>query len=165
MAVAHHGDKEFKMKRRIFLGLSSLTPVLAMAPVAAFAAEKPISTGFFSSLAISGYDAVAYFTDGKPVKGDARFEFDYQGAKWHFASAANRDAFAADPKRYAPQYGGSCAWAVSEGSTASSDPKLWRIVDGKLYLNYDAGVQKKWELDIAGHIRKADQNWPSVLGK
>ena len=152
------------MRRRIFLTSGGLIPVLAMAPGAVFAADKPVYTGLFSNLAIGGYDAVAYFTDSKPVKGDARFAFDYQGAKWHFASAANRDAFAADPKRYAPQYGGDCAWAVSEGSTASSDPKLWRIVDGKLYLNYDAGVQKKWELDIAGHIRKADQNWPSVLG-
>jgi YHS domain-containing protein len=160
-----HGNKEFTMKRRFFLVMGGCVPVLALMPAAAWAADKPIYTGFLSNLAVGGYDAVAYFTEHKPVKGDDRFSLEHQGAKWLFASAANRDAFAADPKRYAPQYGGYCAWAVSEGSTASADPKLWKIVDGKLYLNYDAGVQQKWERDIPGHIRKADQNWPSVLGK
>jgi len=153
------------MDRRLFLGLGGLVAVVALAPTLAMAADKPVYTGFFSNVALSGYDAVAYFTEHKPVKGDDRFTFDYLGSKWQFTSAANRDAFAADPKRYAPQYGGYCAWAVSQGSTASADPQLWKIVDGKLYLNYDAAVQKKWELDIAGHIRKADHNWPSVLEK
>ncbi len=132
---------------------------------AVHAAEKPVYTGIFSNVAVGGYDPVAYFTENKPVKGDSRFAHEYAGTQWHFTSAANRDAFIAEPRRYAPQYGGYCAWAVSEGGTASADPKLWKIVDGKLYLNYDAGVQKKWELDIAGHIRKADQNWPGVLAK
>ena len=132
---------------------------------AAHAADKQVYTGTFSSLAVSGYDPVAYFSERKPVKGDARFVTQYAGAEWRFASMENRDKFIADPQHFAPQYGGYCAWAVSEGSTASADPQRWKIVDDKLYLNYDADVQKKWELDIAGHIRKANKNWPAVLGK
>ena len=112
--------------------------------------------------AIRGYDPVAYFTEGKPVKGKPLFTHDYDGATWQFASEANRDAFAADPARYAPQYGGYCAWAVSQGYTASIDPDAWKIVDGKLYLNYSRSVQRRWERDIPGHIAKADSNWPSV---
>ena len=112
--------------------------------------------------AIRGYDPVAYFTEGKPVKGKPLFTHDYDGATWQFASEANRDAFAADPARYAPQYGGYCAWAVSQGYTASVDPDAWKIVDGKLYLNYSRSVQRRWERDIPGHIAKADTNWPGI---
>ena len=131
-----------------------------------YAADKaPVYTGVFSELAVSGYDPVAYFTEQKPVKGDSRFSTKYAGAEWHFSSAENRDKFIAAPEHYAPQYGGYCAWAVSEGSTASADPQRWKIVGDRLYLNYSADVQKKWELDIAGNIRKANQNWPTVLGK
>ena len=141
-------------------------PLLALGGLmspAAWAREAPVYTGLFNRQAVGGYDPVAYFTEGKPVKGDARFETSYQGAQWRFASAENRDRFVATPQRYAPQYGGYCAWAVSEGKTASGDPMFWKIVDQKLYLNYDADVQKKWDKDIPGHIRKADQNWPAVL--
>lgn len=151
--------------RKLLLASSLLLSFFLLPAGAAFAADKPVYTGIFSNLAVGGYDPVAYFTDNRPVKGDSRFAYEYKGAQWHFASAANRDRFIAEPERYAPQYGGYCAWAVSEGSTASADPKLWKIVDGKLYLNYDASVQKKWEKDIAGHIRRADANWPAVLGK
>ena len=87
----------------------------------------------------------------------------WNGADWRFASAANKAAFDADPEAYAPQYGGYCAWAVSQGYTASIDPQQWRIVDGKLYLNYDESVQTKWLADIPGFIAKADANWPAVL--
>jgi YHS domain-containing protein len=113
-------------------------------------------------VAIHGYDPVAYFTDGKPVKGASAFEHRWMGATWRFASAENRDAFAADPDRFAPQYGGYCAWAVSRGSTAPSDPQAWTIVDGKLYLNYGTGIQRKWERDVRGNVAKADANWPEL---
>jgi hypothetical protein len=83
-------------------------------------------------------------------------------ATWLFSSAENRDRFAADPQKYAPQYGGYCSYAVSQGHTASIDPEAWRVVDGKLYLNYSKGVQKKWEMDTTGYIQKADQNWPGL---
>lgn len=151
--------------RRVFFILGLMVSMLMLPVAEVHAAEKPIYTGFFSKLAVGGYDTVAYFTDKKAVKGDSQFTTEYLGAQWQFSSAANRDAFVADPKRYAPQYGGYCAWAVSEGDTASGDPKLWHIVDGKLYLNYDVDVQKKWKMDIPGHIQKADKNWPAVLGK
>jgi hypothetical protein len=115
-------------------------------------------------LAIAGYDPVAYFAEGKPVAGSSDFTTEWKGATWRFASAAHRDQFAADPVKYAPQYGGYCAWAVSQGYTASSDPDAWRIVEGKLYLNYDKDIQKKWEIDIPGNIAKANESWPKLLG-
>ncbi len=116
-------------------------------------------------LAIKGYDPVAYFTAGRPVEGDSDFEFEWRDATWRFASAENRDLFAANPEKYAPQYGGFCAWAVSQGKTAPIDPDAWRIVDGKLYLNYSAKVQKTWESDIPGFIKQADANWPKLRDK
>jgi YHS domain-containing protein len=134
-------------------------------PSSVWAKDAPIYTGLFSKVALSGYDSVAYFTENKPVKGDPKFSFDYMGAKWQFSSAENRDKFAASPQNFAPQYGGYCAWAVSQGYTASGDPMFWKIVQGKLYLNFDAAVQKKWETDIAGFIVKANANWPNALGK
>ena len=153
------------MFRRAVLSLFILLGSLLLATGAAHAADKQVYTGLFNHQAVGGYDPVAYFTERKPVKGDSRFVTQYAGAEWRFASAENRDKFIAEPQHYAPQYGGYCAWAVADGSTASADPQRWKIVDDKLYLNYDADVQKKWELDIAGNIRKADKNWPAVLGK
>lgn len=115
--------------------------------------------------AIGGYDPVAYFTDGKPVEGRAEFSLEHGGATWRFASSANRDAFAADPDRYAPQYGGYCAYAVSQGYTAKIEPDAWRIVDGKLYLNYSTSVNRKWAEDIEGYIKAGDRNWPEISRK
>lgn len=139
--------------------------VLALAPVAAptAAAKEPVYQSFLGGVAINGYDAVAYFAEGEPVEGSSDFTHDWNGATWRFATAENRDKFAADPEAYAPQYGGYCAWAVSQGYTASTDPQAWRIVDGKLYLNYNLDVQKQWAGDIPGNISKADGNWPKVL--
>ncbi|MEL7510518.1 MAG: YHS domain-containing (seleno)protein [Cyanobacteria bacterium J06554_1] len=114
-------------------------------------------------LAIRGTDPVAYFTEGAAVPGRSEFAYTWGNATWQFASAENRDLFAASPEQYAPQYGGFCAWAVSQGYTASIDPNAWRIVDGRLYLNYSQAVQQQWEQDIPGNIGKADANWPSVL--
>lgn len=139
---------------------------LAMiAPVAALADKAPVYTSLISNIAVSGHDPVAYFTQGRPVKGDPRFITTWNGAQWRFASAENLAAFRANPARYAPQYGGYCAWAVSEGYTASGDPAVWKIVDGKLYLNYSRSIGQRWEQDIPGHIAKANANWPAVLSK
>lgn len=132
---------------------------------AAAAQQSPVYTGWFGKVAVGGYDPVAYFTQGKPVKGEARFAHKWNGAEFRFASAANRDAFRADPARYAPQYGGYCAWAVANGYTASGDPRVWKVVGGKLYLNYNAEVGRTWSRDIPGNIAKGNRNWPSVLGK
>jgi YHS domain-containing protein len=112
--------------------------------------------------AIEGYDPVAYFTDDAPRRGDSAHALTWNGAVWHFASAANRDAFAADPAAYAPQYGGNCAWAVAEGYLAPIDPDAWAIVDGKLYLNANRRIQRRWERDIPGFIARADANWPGL---
>jgi len=113
-------------------------------------------------VAIRGFDPVAYFTEGRPVRGSAAFTHEWGGATWRFASAANRDQFAADPGRYAPAYGGFCAFAVSEGYTAPTDPNAWRIVEGRLFLNYDRSVQRRWERDIPGRIARGDANWPRL---
>lgn len=126
-------------------------------------AVEPVNTGVFGSLAVKGYDVVAYFEDGKPVEGSKDFTHTWQKAEYRFASAAHRDLFVQDPARYAPQYGGYCAWAVSQGYTAAIDPEAWKVVDGKLYLNYDKKVQAKWETSLAPNIQKADQNWPKLL--
>jgi YHS domain-containing protein len=129
----------------------------------AHARSNEIYTGLLSSLAVGGYDAVAYFKVGRPVPGKAEFATEYKGATWRFSTRENLEAFKASPAAYAPQYGGYCAWAVSQNYTASGDPQYWKIVNGKLYLNYDASVQAKWEKDIPGFIVKADKNWPGVL--
>jgi YHS domain-containing protein len=116
----------------------------------------------FTGLAIDGYDPVAYFTERKPVKGSAEFTVEFGGAKYRFASAANRDLFAKDPAKYAPQYGAFCAYAVSKGYTADTDPLAWKIVEGRLFLNYNAAAQRKWEEDVPGNIVKGDANWPAL---
>lgn len=115
--------------------------------------------------AITGYDPVAYFKEDKPVKGSAAYTASHMGSIFRFASAANRDAFTADPDRYAPQYGGFCAYAVAKGYKAKIEPDAYTLVDGKLYLNYDQRVRAQWRKDIPGYIRQGDKNWPEVSKK
>lgn len=148
--------------RRGLLGLSALALGLAVLLAREGRAGKP-EIHAVDGIALGGTDPVAYFTEGRPVPGDPAITFDWKGATWRFASAANRDAFAADPARYAPAYGGWCAWAVSRGYTAPTDPAAWRIVGGRLYLNYSLEVRARWEKDVPGNIAKADRNWPKVL--
>ena len=138
---------------------------LVAAVLPAHARQADVYTGIFSSLAVGGYDAVAYFKENRPVQGKAEFSTQYKGATWQFSSADNLAAFKANPTAYAPQYGGYCAWAVSQGYTASGDPLVWNIVKGRLFLNYDKSVQATWSKDIPGHIASADKNWPGVLDK
>lgn len=142
--------------------------VLIMAllmPLSVNAAEKdPIYTGLFNNLAVSGYDTVAYFTEGRPVKGDRRFSTQYQGAEWRFSSQRNLELFLGDPDAYAPQYGGYCAYAVSQGETASAEPDLWTIHEGKLYLNFNRRINTTWRENREDFIKQADQAWPAVLG-
>ena len=144
---------------------STADPVSESAAADAPTATAPAAYEVFAKdgVAIAGADPVAYFTQGDYVPGSDGFTHDWEGATWRFASAENRDLFAANPEEYAPQYGGFCAWAVSQGYTAPIDPTAWKIVEGKLYLNYNAGVQRKWSKDIPGNIAKGDQNWPAVL--
>ncbi|MEO6038935.1 MAG: YHS domain-containing (seleno)protein [Saprospiraceae bacterium] len=109
--------------------------------------------------AIRGYDPVAYFTDGRPVRGVAGITFDWNDATWHFASVAHRDSFQLNPEKYAPRYGGYCAYGWSKGYPAPINPAAWTIVDGKLYLNYSADVQVTWNKKQGSHIQAADRNW------
>ena len=143
----------------------NLLPALAFAVIAATSLNaSPVNTNW-RGLAIKGYDPVAYFTDSKPVEGDSDYTFKWMDATWRFASAEHRDMFAKDPEKYAPQFGGYCAWAVSQGDTAGIDPDAWKIVDGKLYLNYSKDIQEKWLKDIPGNIKKAEENWPKLKDK
>ncbi len=143
--------------------LATLTAMAALAAIpAAAAAEDPVFTAR-GNLAIRGYDPVAYFTEGKAVKGDRDFTLGWQGADWRFATAGNRDAFSEDPEKYAPQYGGYCAWAVSRNYTAPTDPDAFTVVNGKLYLNYNKRVMRQWLEDRDRNIEQADENWPAVL--
>ncbi len=116
----------------------------------------------FGDLALKGYDPVAYFTEGKAVEGRKEFTHDYANAKWRFTSATNRDRFATDPEKYVPQYGGYCAWGISQEKFYDGDPQVWKIVDGKLYVNYNKEIEKTWEKDKPGFIAKADGHWPTM---
>lgn len=113
-------------------------------------------------VAIKGYDPVSYFTQSRPMKGSPTFTHPWMGATWWFASAEDRDQFAAQPEKFAPQFGGYCAYGVSKNHTVSIDPEAWRIVEGKLYLNYSKGVQQTWVQDVSGNIKAAEQNWPNL---
>ncbi len=146
---------------RAILGI--LAVAVAIAGGGSAWAIEEIYTGRFSSVAIGGHDAVAYVTESRPTEGSSDFEYRWKGAAWRFASQKNLAAFQADPEAYAPQYGGYCAYAVSQGATAPGDPNVWRIVDGKLYLNLNEAVGKIWAVDISGYIAKADANWPKLL--
>src|SRR3954447_918140 len=112
--------------------------------------------------AIHGYDAVAYFKEGKPVKGNPSFTYRYKDANWLFVSRENADAFKAAPEKFLPQYGGYCAYGLSEGHKAPTDPKAFTIVDNKLYLNYNLSVKEEWSKNQHQRIDAADKLWPTL---
>ena len=118
-----------------------------------------------NALAVGGFDTVAYHTRKQAVPGNPQFRVSWKGAEWHFASQANLDLFLKEPARYAPQYGGYCAFAVAGGSTAPGDPKVWDVVGGKLYLNLSTGTQSSWRRNPADFIKRGDTNWPKVIGR
>lgn len=137
---------------------------LALAFTAAAGAEalEPVNKSLFG-VAIGGADPVAYFSEGRFVEGSRKFAADWNGASWRFASAANRERFVAEPERYAPRYGGYCAYAVAHGYTAKIDPEAWSIVEDRLYLNYNKDVRARWSEKQGAFIEQADQNWPGLL--
>ncbi|SIS67363.1 hypothetical protein SAMN05421759_102256 [Roseivivax lentus] len=155
-----------QINRRRIIAFGAALPVAALAGGLATMSHAQSLAPVYAEggIAIDGTDPVAYFTEGRPVPGDPAIALDWNGATWRFASVANRDAFAVDPEAYAPQFGGYCAWAVSEGYTASTVPEAWSIVDGKLYLNYSRRIQKRWERDVPGNISRGNVNWPTLLG-
>lgn len=128
----------------------------------AAAADYKVWTGWFSDTAIKGYDTVAYFTQGTPTKGSDDHTTEWSGATWKFANADHLAKFKANPEKYAPQYGGHCAFAVAKGDLVKIDPEAWSIVDGKLYLNYSESIQNKWDADRSDFIAKADRQWPEI---
>ncbi len=138
---------------------------------AALAAEPPINTlknslfGGRTDTAINGYDTVAYFTAGKPVKGQDALATEWMGAKWKFSTQAHLDLFKANPEKYAPQYGGYCAYGVVHDNLVKVEPDQFTVRDGKLYLNFDADIQAKWLKDPAGFIKVADAKFPALLKK
>lgn len=146
------------MKRLMY----PIAAMLALLLVGTAYGSGPVHTGAHDNLAVAGHDVVAYFTRGEPVEGSAEHSTQWNGAEWRFASAEHLERFRADPERYAPAYGGFCAYAVAEGYTAAGDPAHWAIHDGRLYLNYNAGVQTRWNTDREGYIAAADGNWPEV---
>lgn len=142
--------------RLLGLGLAAATATM----VSARAVRATIFTGFIEGTAVGGYDAVAYHTQGSAIPGDAAITLSHKGATWRFANEANRAAFQANPEAYGPEYGGHCAWAMAQGYLAQGDPEVWRIIDGRLFLNATEGVNRRWLRDLDGFIAQADTNWP-----
>lgn len=146
--------------RRLLLASLAALPVSGLGSMGWAATAIVFSS---DGTAINGYDPVAYFTEGGPVRGRTEYRIMWKRAIWQFASWRNLEAFEANPRRYAPRYGGYCAYAVSRGYTTGTDPAAWTIYEGRLYLNLNRAVQALWRRDIPGNIARADANWPGVL--
>ncbi len=152
------------MRRRTLIG--ALGAGLVAGPVFLTSAARAENLEVFvnsDGVAINGYDPVAYFTAGEPVAGIEEHSAMWKRARWYFSSAENRALFVADPEKYAPQYGGYCAFAVSQGYIAPTVPEAWTIENDKLYLNFSLGVRERWRRDMANLIARGDANWPGVL--
>ncbi len=118
-------------------------------------AEKMLS----KTIGINGYDTVAYFTKGKALPGNQQYLSQWNGFIWYFSNKEHKDLFDNNPEKYAPQYNGYCAWAMAESRKAETDPEVWKIVNGKLYLNCSEAAFESWSKDIPGNIKNADKNW------
>ena len=139
--------------------------VLALFLALAAASPKPAVTTPSDDVALRGYEAIVYFTDGHADRGLPQFETRWNGARWRFGTATHRDAFVQAPAKHAPRFGGHCAWAVAHGYTPDGDPKAWKIVDGRLCVNYSKRVQRKWEENIPEYTEQGQANWPAVPNK
>lgn len=148
-------------RRTALTAAATLAASLVSLAGPARAGEPPIHAA--GGLAIGGYDPVAYFTQNAAVRGDPAIQLMWMGATWRFASAANREAFERMPQKYAPAYGGYCAYAASQGYVAPTDPEAFTLHDGRLFLNYSKRVRQLWEGDKPGHISAGDANWPGLL--
>ena len=148
-------------RRQFLTAAAAAIPAVAVLSRPVMAAEPSVFVN--RGAAINGYDPVAYFTENRPVEGSEDLTHDWNGATWRFSTEENRALFAADPEAYAPQYGGYCAYAVANGYTAKTEPDAWTVNEGKLYLNFNRSIRRRWERNIPGYITSADANWPSVL--
>lgn len=157
--------RHFKAGERKQLSwLIYLLPLFSLYLVSPFAAAvDPIYTPLFSNVAVKGYDTVAYFSENKAVKGNKKIAYEWRETTWLFSSEGNRQSFISAPEQFAPQYGGYCAFAVAQDKTASIDPTLFTIANGKLYLNYNKSINKKWLENKDAFIVEADKNWPGLL--
>jgi YHS domain-containing protein len=155
------------VKQAWLLRVAKLAVPLPWLSAATAEAADGVNTGYFGNVAIGGYDPVSYFTDGRPMKGSPEIRQTWLGATWRFASTTHRDAFASDPIRYAPQYGGFCALGTANGeASANIDPEAWRIVGGKLYLfSGKEGLDEDFDAHAADVIVKADGTWPEIQRK
>ncbi|REL26403.1 YHS domain-containing protein [Thalassotalea euphylliae] len=145
--------------------LKTMTASLLLAASSmSFAADIDMNADA-NDLAIKGYDPVAYFTMGKPVNGDINYTATYKGAIYRFSSESNRDMFRADPAKFAPQYGGYCAYGVTRDKKFDTDPTAWRIIDNKLYLNLNKSVQKAWLENTQAFINQSDESWLVIKDK
>ncbi|MCH9780349.1 MAG: YHS domain-containing protein [Alphaproteobacteria bacterium] len=129
------------------------------------AQSASVYVGFLSSYGAGGYDVVAYHTESAAVPGNNSYVAEWNGAKWRFKSEQNKEKFVANPEKYAPKYGGYCAWAVAQGYLARGNPSNWTVHNGDLYLNYNRSIQNSWEADKDGFITKSESNWPNVLAR
>ncbi|MBF9043813.1 YHS domain protein [Rhodobacterales bacterium HKCCE4037] len=151
------------LTRRSALGILALGTTAGMSlPRAARAAEPMVFQS--EGIAINGSDAVAYFDGAGPVAGDAAHAIDWNGATWHFATAETREAFAAEPDRFAPAFGGYCAYAASRGYLAPTIPEAWAIHEGRLFLNASLRARELWTRDLPDAIAAGEANWPAILG-
>jgi YHS domain-containing protein len=156
-----------KLARSLIAAFAVFSSVFA-ANMALAGTETNVSSGLTAKgpgLAVHGYDVVAYFTDGQPTRGRAKYSIVYEDATYRFANEEHLEAFEDNPEKYLPQYGGYCAYGVAVGAKFDGDPHLWRIVDGKLYLNLNEEVQATWQKRISRYIKKGDRNWPRIAGK
>ena len=144
------------------LSLLQIMVLMGFAFFQQVSAADAIHTGYFNNKAVSGYDVVSYFTEKKPVEGDSKYQFEYQGADWYFSSAEHLALFKNNPVKYAPQYGGYCAWAMSEDKRAPGNPPFWTVYNDKLYLNYDQSVLNTWRTNKDAFIKKADLHWSNL---
>jgi YHS domain-containing protein len=151
------------VSRRALIAALLLIPVAGTIVRPALAAEPEVFAP--GGVAISGYDPVTYFTEGKPVMGKAGHALKWHGATWYFATAQTMEAFEMNPGAYAPQYGGYCAYAMSKGAVAPTVPEAFTVHDGRLYLNFSTEVRTIWSADVGGNVKKADQNWPDALSR
>ena len=147
----------------VLVAVTGCGPLIVQSPGDGLSPVNAVSQGDDKHLMLAGHDVVSYFTNDRHQMGSPEFKSVHEGVSFWFASAEHKTLFDAAPVKYIPQYGGYCAWAVSQGYTASTDPEAWKIVNDKLYLNYSKSVQARWEQDIPGNIEKGDANWPNVL--
>lgn len=158
MGLIFEGDSLVRIFFKVII-----VSVLALASNSSFAFDQ-INTGYLSDLTLEGYDTTSYHTKGEPIEGSSKYKFNWNGAEWHFLRAEDRDLFAANPESFAPQYGGYCSNQMSLGNLSDTDPNVWLIHEGKLYLfGHDVGRDRWANTGVADRIKEADKHWKEFM--